>query len=189
MEKRFDQMGIYEYQCVDGTVLRLRRMSDRERESFLLGKGQAMFRQASKLAEELDEMGAPADWEFYLKYIKTLRKLIKGIAISKEAVAVLEKLDERDRWYDAILLTIRIFSAEFALSQGQDVPEQTTVQMPDEIDELPDKEVERLGESSPPNSQAGDTSPASAPAGTSSSGAKRTKARKRKTSATSPSQS
>jgi hypothetical protein len=144
-ESRFDQRVTYEYELRNGSKMTLRYMSDRQREQFIKGQGQAVMLQGKELL-----MTHPAlDWGTYQKYLANLYLILQGITANKETRDIAGRFEEIEFWLDALVLAGWIFSREQIAQYGDDEEGEPTetIPTPEDVDKLTDAQVTRLGES------------------------------------------
>lgn len=142
-ESRFDQNATYTVELHDGGTLKLRYMNDRQRVPFIKGQGLAVFRQGYRLFQQLPAL----DWAEYERYIANLVQVVSGLAVGKETKEALGRFSDAEYWGDACMLGFEVWQHEHTAQYGDEEAEATDIPQAGEVDNLPDSEVERLGES------------------------------------------
>lgn len=148
-----DVMGI-----VKGTVLKLRRMGEEERDKFLKMRAPALNLQVNTFWDHLiDEEVDPDEWErLHKQFIKTAKHLVVKenkaewvILVSNSLPAVQAQILER------------IMFVEATLSVGDGVPDEVKLPDPIEVDAMSPEDVEKVAEDA---QKLGGGSPAALPA-------------------------
>jgi hypothetical protein len=172
---------IYKFTASDGAEIELRRMSDRQRTrfyGFTANELQKCFLAFSRLGMrnwDVDSQESVTVAEIqpvYDRYRNALLPFVVNLLINPDDEETIRRWDHPGDWQDLAGLLNRIVEVEAPESGG------TTIPMPDKVDNLPQKEVERLGESSAPASRRGSGSRSKSAAVTSSNGVGSTLAEK-----------
>jgi hypothetical protein len=179
----------YEFVASDKTVIRLRRMSDRQRTrytSFTLGSVSSYFmKYAAATNVEGGNVVDPVEVQpLYDDYHRIVVDAVRDLLVDPAQVEVLNSWDHPGDWPDLVGLLTAIGAAEMPRDESApDIPK------PELVDGMNDKEVQRLGEDSAPKLGVVNTTRSKSRTATSSSGAESTKDEKPATSEMSPSAS
>lgn len=173
---------VYEFVASDKTVIKLRRMSDRQRTRFANFTMAAVQKSLNDFLRTVIEdkvidgkttqvmTGATVE-EVRPKYDNFRHQLfavVDELLVDPADLEILNGWDHPGDYADLTELGTLIINTEFASQDSTAVPP------PEKVDEMSDKEIERLGESSARKSHRGSTSRSSTAAATSSSGAEST---------------
>jgi hypothetical protein len=161
----------YTFTARGGEVITLRRMSDRQRTRFFIFTfatiGQKFKNFMELVVTEDDgvmtgvtpEEAQPA----YDAYRKQVYAVVDELLVEPQEVEVIRSWDHPGDYVDISGLLNAVIEAE--------VPQYTNIPTPGKVDEMDDKEIERLGESSAPKRRRASTSHSSPVTETSSGGA------------------
>lgn len=158
MTQAMQDLGRYSYACADGSSMELRRMSEREQERF--AKGPALW-----LLDCLNDFAEVQNHTRLMALLEDLRAIVKQVGID-EAYRLVRGFDDPKFWADIPKLALRILQSEGIVATA----EEGQLPAPEKVDQLPEAEVERLGESLAPSSSPANTSPCDSPAETCSAG-------------------
>jgi hypothetical protein len=165
----------YDFIASDQTVIKLRRMSDRQRTRFfgfeVVEIQRSMMPFMEMIANDPDITREKAQ-PLYDRYRRTFIEKVRDILVDPADAEVLSAWDHPGDHADLDNL------GQFIVSNESPKEEETAVPHPDKVDALDDKEIERLGEPSARKSRRGSTSPSLEVAATSSVGAESTPVKK-----------
>jgi hypothetical protein len=178
----------YTFEASDKAVITLRRLTDRERTRLFGWAYKEIIKRFQLFANRSDVNINEASEEvvsteeiqpLYDAFRNPLLAVVRPLVSAKD-YKVLESWSDPGDWIDLYALLMRINVEEIPKA------EETVVPKPEDVDNLTDDEVARLGGSSPPKSTRGGTRRSSPAAATSSSGTASTPVTTPEIAATSP---
>lgn len=186
-----DETMTYDFVASDKTVIKLRRMSDRQRTrlfGFSIGAVHGMFQRfiAACNPQQDDAPSRESVQPLYDDFRNNLLSVIQDILVNPDDLKIMQDWDHPGDWVD-LYGDNGIFGA--IVAKEAPPATETVVPLPEAVEALTDEEVNRLGESSAPKPGAVATTRSRSRSATSSDGAESTKAEKPETSGTSPSPS
>ena len=158
MTNGIQELGKYSFSCANGEKLELRRMNERELERF--AKGQALW-----LLDCLNDFAEVQNHTRLMALLEDLRAIVKQIGID-EAYRIVRGFEEPEHWADIANLSMAILRAEGIVADAGE----SILPQPEQVDAMPDEEVERLGEGLEPRSSRLSTSRSDSPRETCSTG-------------------
>lgn len=179
---------VYEFTASDGVVIKLRRMSDRQRSrvlNFTVAEIQKAFTDFLQMLVGPDGTLIGTSEEeiqpYYDRFLHGAVKMCKDILVNPDDAHIIESWNHPGDYPDINNLLNGIIAHE--------QPQSDVIPKPDKVDEMSDEEVKRLGESSARKSRRGNISQSLPAEATSSSGAGNTQDEKPVISEMSPTQS
>jgi len=161
----------YNFIASDQTVIRLRRMSDRQRTRFfgfeVVEIQRSMMPFMEMIANDPDITREKAQ-PLYDRYRHTLIEKVRDILVDAADADVIESWNHPGDHADLDNL------GQYIVANESPKEEETAIPHPNKVDALDDKEIERLGEPSARKSRRASTSPSLEVAATSSVGAEST---------------
>lgn len=163
---RLDDLGVYSVKLTTGEELSFRRMSEREIDDFARNSLPWIYEQTDRLIRELNR-------DAYTSYCRQLEEVFVPLVADADpksgvsaSVGIIQefKKDARRYRFDALNLFRAIMRQEGLDASAAPLPQ------PEAVDDLPEEELVRLGEGSPPSSQARSTSRSGSRAATRSNG-------------------
>lgn len=151
MGKNLENMSLYTYTALDGTVITLRQMSQQERETLFFNtkRWNWLCRAFGASYEQYDD-------ELFAKAFAKLYKLLQALCQGDSLKSVRKWGDSLNGPDDVSGVMTRIQEVELALHNGDDVPEQDNlIPAEDEVESAAPAKLEQMGEDSP----AGDHTP------------------------------
>lgn len=142
MSRTIENAGHYEYKCLDGSVLRFRTMSAKERRKLFFEdkRWNWIIHGLSQAEKEYD----PDLWD---RHFARLAEII-GVLGQGDTHKKFVKL--RNNLADTYGVIARINQVELALNDGEEIPDQENlIPTEDEVDDAAPPELEKLGEESP----------------------------------------
>ena len=134
--------GRYDYEASDGTTIKLRALSEREREEILSED------YAWALGQLVKGM-AESDRELYLKGHRQFTQLIGVVGFDREQAIAVSKWSKRIHMGDVVGLMNRIMDVEGAAAKGDPPPDQLNLLDETKLDSDSPSELEAKGEDSP----------------------------------------
>jgi hypothetical protein len=169
--KAFEDEVTYDFTASDGVVIKLRRMSDRQRtrfQNFTMASIHKALQDFLAVMISPEQMMTGVSVEdaqpSYDHYRSLVMSLVKDVLVDPADLKIMESWDHPGDYVDFSNIGNSIMEGEFGAQENPVVPP------PDKVDGMDDKEIERLGESSGKKSRRASTSPSLTPAATSSSG-------------------
>ena len=147
MTNEITKLGKYSFTCANGDKLELRRMNERELERF--AKGPALW-----LLDCLNDFAEVQNHTRLMALLEDLRAIVKQVGID-DAYRLVRGFEEPEHWADIASLSMAILRAEGIVAEAGE----ESLPQPEQVDSMPDEEVERLGEDLAPRSSPASTSP------------------------------